>query len=262
MQTCDTMRLTWDPDRYDYISVQTFFLVTWNIWDHSGPSRFANVLCFSFLAGSDLQNLCWTCYGIYIDRSDILIRLDEYSSSAGLSCPRWFNLAQVFHSQLRIMICNQCNPRHWLWKGERYPRLHLKNQRNGKRFDEDPLIGLETLFQCRRPPKEKACDVNPPSVTFTFRFPHVHSSFSCDLFVWCQSCVVSVGSVYAYTANMTTRLFGLAFCFSFSFLCAPRLPLFPNVVEQDSLGHQNDCLEALGFGVGGWGAVVGLRFVA
>ena len=31
---------------------------------------------------------------------------------------------------------------------------------------------------------------------------------------------------------MTTRLFGLAFCFSFSFLCAPRLPLFPNVVEQ------------------------------
>ena len=52
--------------------------------------------------------------------------------------------------------------------GERYPRLHLKNQRNGKRFDEDPLIGLETLFQCRRPPKEKACDVNPPSVTFIF----------------------------------------------------------------------------------------------
>ena len=32
--------------------------------------------------------------------------------------------------------------------------------------------------------------------------------------------------------------------------------------HKDSLGHQNDCLEALGFGVGGWGAVVGLRFVA
>ena len=32
--------------------------------------------------------------------------------------------------------------------------------------------------------------------------------------------------------------------------------------KDDSLGHQNDCLEALGFGVGGWGAVVGLRFVA
>ena len=59
---------------------------------------------------------------------------------------------------------------------------------------------------------------------------------------------------------MTTRLFRLAFCFSFVFLCAPRLPLFPNAAEQDSLGHQNDCLEALGFGVGGWGAVVGLRF--
>ena len=88
MQTRDTMRLTWDPDRYDYISVQTFFLITWNIWDHSGPSRFANVLCFSFLSGSDLQILCWTCYGIYIDRSDILIRLHEYSSSAGISCPR------------------------------------------------------------------------------------------------------------------------------------------------------------------------------
>ena len=51
-------------------------------------------------------------------------------------------------------------------------------------------------------------------------------------------------------------------CFSFSFLCAPRLPPFPNVVEQDSLGHQNDCLEALGFGVGGWGVVGGLRFIA
>jgi hypothetical protein len=36
---------------------------------------------------------------------------------------------------------------------------------------------------------------------------------------------------------MTTRLFGLAFCFSFSFLCAPRLPLSPNVVEQQMAVH-------------------------
>ena len=137
VRTCDTMILTWDSDRYDYISVQTFFLVTWNIWDHSGPSRFANVLCFSFLSGSDLQNLCWTCYGIYIDRPDILIRLDEYGNSSGLSCPQWFywqtlatcvpmgipNLALVYHDQ--------------------------------------------TLFQCRRPPKEKRVWRQSISVSFS-----------------------------------------------------------------------------------------------
>ena len=110
--------------------------------------------------------------------------------------------------------------------------------------------------------KKGECGVNPSTVAFTFRFPHVLSSFSFDLFLRCQFGFVSVGSVCAYTANMATRLFGLAFCFSVSLLCAPRLPLIPNVVEQDNLGHQSDCLEALGFGVGGWGAVVGLRFVA
>ena len=30
-------------------------------------------------------------------------------------------------------------------------------------------------------------------------------------------------------------------------------------MQLDSLGYQSDCLEALGFGVGGWGAVVGRR---
>ena len=117
--------------------------------------------------------------------------------------------------------------------GGTIPSATCENQQDGKRFDEDPLIGLETVFQCRRPPKEKGeCGVNPSTVAFTFRFPHVLSSFSFDLFLRCQFGFVSVGSVCAYTANMATRLFGLAFCFSVSLLCAPRLPLIPNVVEQ------------------------------
>ena len=39
--------------------------------------------------------------------------------------------------------------------GGTIPSATCENQQDGKRFDEDPLIGLETVFQCRRPPKEK-----------------------------------------------------------------------------------------------------------
>ena len=67
MQQRNPLRLAWDADRYDYVSIHIFFLVTWNLWDHTGPSRFANVLCFSFLDDCDLQTVCCTCYGIYID---------------------------------------------------------------------------------------------------------------------------------------------------------------------------------------------------
>ena len=84
MQQRNPLRLAWDADRYDYVSIQIFFLVTWNLWDHTGPSRFANVLCFSFLDDRDLQTVCCTCYGIYIDRDDIYLRLDEYNRSEAL----------------------------------------------------------------------------------------------------------------------------------------------------------------------------------
>jgi hypothetical protein len=72
------IQLPWDPDRYDYISIHFFFLATWNIWDHSQSGHFVEVRCFAFLSRGDLQTVCCTCYGIYVDSQDILLRLDEY----------------------------------------------------------------------------------------------------------------------------------------------------------------------------------------
>jgi hypothetical protein len=75
------IQLPWDPNRYDYISIHFFFLATWNIWDHSQSGHFVEVRCFAFLSRGDLQTVCCTCYGIYIDSQDILLRLDEYRQS-------------------------------------------------------------------------------------------------------------------------------------------------------------------------------------
>ena len=75
------IELAWDPERYGYISIHLFFLATWNIWDLSESGCYAEVLCFSFLTCSDLHSVCLTCYGVYIDSQDILLRLDEYRQS-------------------------------------------------------------------------------------------------------------------------------------------------------------------------------------
>ena len=69
--------LGWDPERYDYLSDHSFFLCTWSIWDHSQFGSFVEVGVFSFLDEIDLYCFCYTCYGLYLDREDILSRLDE-----------------------------------------------------------------------------------------------------------------------------------------------------------------------------------------
>ena len=74
-------RIQWDPERYDYLSIHQFWLSTWSIWDHSSRVAYVEVRCFAFLDLGDLQLLCGTCYGIYMDSSDIRDRLDEYRQS-------------------------------------------------------------------------------------------------------------------------------------------------------------------------------------
>ena len=74
-------RLQWDPERYNYLSIHQFWLSTWSIWDHSSRVAYVEVRCFAFLDLGDLQLLCGTCYGIYMDSSDIRDRLDEYRQS-------------------------------------------------------------------------------------------------------------------------------------------------------------------------------------
>ena len=75
------IELAWDPDRYDYISIHCFFLATWSIWDLSESGHYTEVLCFSVLTVDDLHSVCLSCYGVYIDSQDILLRLDEYRQS-------------------------------------------------------------------------------------------------------------------------------------------------------------------------------------
>ena len=70
--------LGWDPDRYDYLSDHYFFLATWSLWDLSEREAFVEVSLFSFLTIGELQLVCCTCYGLYLDSEDILLRLDDY----------------------------------------------------------------------------------------------------------------------------------------------------------------------------------------
>ena len=58
-----------------------------------------------------------------------------------------------------------------------------KTKRMESDLDECPLIGLGLVSVPSTTERKKACDGIQPSVAFMFRFPHVHSSFSCDLFV-------------------------------------------------------------------------------
>ena len=54
---------------------------------------------------------------------------------------------------LRFMFCNGCNQRHWTWIGGSFALGCVeKTKRMESDLDECPLIGLETLFQCRLPP--------------------------------------------------------------------------------------------------------------
>ena len=41
----------------------------------------AEDLTMKALRGRDLHSVCLTCYGVYIDSQDILLRLDEYRQS-------------------------------------------------------------------------------------------------------------------------------------------------------------------------------------
>ena len=72
------IQLAWDPDRHDYLSDHYFFLATWSLWDLSDREAFVEVRLFSFLTIGELQCVCCTCYGLYLDSEDILLRLDDY----------------------------------------------------------------------------------------------------------------------------------------------------------------------------------------
>ena len=67
--------LEWDPDRYDYLSENRLFLITWSIWDYT---EFAEVRVLSFLLVSDLQSFCSCCYAVHLDSEDIFTRIRQF----------------------------------------------------------------------------------------------------------------------------------------------------------------------------------------
>ena len=69
------IELEWDPDRYDYLSENRLFLITWSIWDYT---EFAEVRVLSFLLVSDLQSFCSCCYAVHLDSEDIFTRIRQF----------------------------------------------------------------------------------------------------------------------------------------------------------------------------------------
>ena len=67
--------LEWDPDRYDYLSENRLFLISWSIWDYT---EFAEVRVLSFLLVSDLQSFCSCCYAVHLDSEDIFSRIRQF----------------------------------------------------------------------------------------------------------------------------------------------------------------------------------------
>ena len=67
--------LEWDPDRYDYLSENRLFLISWSIWDYT---EFAEVRVLSFLLVSDLQTFCSCCYAVHLDSEDIFSRIRQF----------------------------------------------------------------------------------------------------------------------------------------------------------------------------------------
>ena len=67
--------LEWDPDRYDYLSENRLFLISWSIWDYT---EFAEVRVLSFLLVSDLQSFCSCCYAVHLDSEDIFFRIRQF----------------------------------------------------------------------------------------------------------------------------------------------------------------------------------------
>ena len=67
--------LEWDPDRYDYLSENRLFLISWSIWDYT---EFAEVRVLSFLLVSDLQTFCSCCYAVHLDSDDIFSRIRQF----------------------------------------------------------------------------------------------------------------------------------------------------------------------------------------
>ena len=61
-----------DPDRYDYLSENRLFLISWCIWDYT---EFAEVRVLSFLLVSDLQTF-WIL-GCYEFRYFMLMQNDD-----------------------------------------------------------------------------------------------------------------------------------------------------------------------------------------
>ena len=64
-----------DPDRYDYLSENRLFLISWSIWDYT---EFAEVRVLSFLLVSDLQIFCSCCYAVHLDSEDIFFRIRQF----------------------------------------------------------------------------------------------------------------------------------------------------------------------------------------
>ena len=72
---CRMIALEWDPDRYDYLSENRLFLISWSIWDYT---EFAEVRVLSFLLVSDLQTFCSCCYAVHLDSEDIFSRIRQF----------------------------------------------------------------------------------------------------------------------------------------------------------------------------------------
>ena len=69
------VQLLWDPDRYDEISAQPIFLISWCLYDHT---VFAEVRVLSFLNACDLTRFCCTRYCIYLELGEISEAVVEY----------------------------------------------------------------------------------------------------------------------------------------------------------------------------------------
>lgn len=139
--------------------------------------------------------------------------------------------------------------------GGLYPRLQLEGSNDLENdLDEFPLIGLETCFSAVYHQRKKKAWRRVHLQWFQF---HVGMCTLVLVVIWCDVGLFSVGSVYAYTANMATRLFVLV-CVSVLAFMRTAPPASSQRCRTGQFGSPKWLFGSVGFGVGGWGVVVGV----